>query len=66
MIPLEAQYWAVKDIAAALRVSESQVYQRIVCQPSFPKPRRIPTTEGRGHPRWRAVEVLEWIEAAPN
>lgn len=66
MIPLEAQYWSVKEIAEVLKVSASQVYQRIVCQPTFPKARRIPTTEGRGHPRWKAVEVLEWIESAPN
>jgi len=63
MLPLEAQYWTVEDIAEALKVSKSQVYQRIAPQPSFPAARRIPTVSGRGHPRWKATEVLAWIES---
>lgn len=63
MIGIEAQYWTINEIAEVLKVSKSQVYQRIVPSPSFPKARRIPTVSGKGHPRWRAIEVLEWIES---
>lgn len=64
MIPLDAQYWTADDVAEVLKVSKSQVLQRLAPLPSFPRARRIPTTEGRGHPRWKATEVLDWIERA--
>ena len=64
MLPLDAQYWNAETVAEALQVSKGQVLQRLAPLPSFPKARRIPTTEGRGQPRWKATEVLNWIERA--
>lgn len=56
------QYLTAEDIAKILKVSKSQVLQRIVSQPSFPRARRFPTTEGRSHPRWKESEVEEWLD----
>lgn len=63
-IPLEAQYWDAAAIASSLCVSADHFLRRIAPMPSFPKARRIPTTGGRGHPRWKATEVLEWVDSA--
>jgi hypothetical protein len=63
-VPIEHALWDVADIANYLRRSPATVRERIVCLPGFPKPFRTPTLrEGeqtRGHPTWKAMEVIEW------
>lgn len=65
-IPYDEKLWDVGTIAEYLDMSESQVRQRIICNPSFPNPIRIPTTNGRSeesraHPRWEAKEVKAYV-----
>lgn len=62
-IPIDVALWSVADCAAYLRISESSFYQRVACMPGFPQAIRIPRLDGsRGHPRWKAREVIEWAE----
>ena len=58
----QKRYWTAEDIAFQMGKSKSSVQSRYVYLPSFPKPRRIPSDKGRGHPIWLASEVLAWIE----
>jgi predicted DNA-binding transcriptional regulator AlpA len=58
-IPFEIDLWDVATIARLLKRNESQVRNRIVCLPDFPKAIRLPTASG---PRlYRAAEVLVWV-----
>lgn len=66
-IPIEIALWDVSDIGAYLKRSPQTVRERIVCLPDFPKPIRTPALrEGkvtRGHPAWKAMEVIKWTES---
>ena len=58
-IPIEVDLWDVATIARLLKRNESQVRNRMVCLPDFPKAIRLPVTGG---PRlYRAAEVLAWV-----
>ena len=58
-IPIEIDLWDVATIARLLKRNESQVRNRLVCLPDFPKAIRLPVTGG---PRlYRAAEVLAWV-----
>jgi hypothetical protein len=60
-IPVQIDLWDVATIARVLKFSESQVRNRLICLPDFPKAIRLPVDGGgRGKPRYRANEVLEW------
>ena len=62
-VPFEHQLWTTEEIAAYLKVSTSKVYQRYASLPDFPGRIELPTSEGRrSHPRWKAIEVIEWVE----
>ena len=63
-VPFEHQLWTTEEIAAYLKVSTSKVYQRYASQPDFPGRIELPTSEGRrSHPRWKAIEVIRWVES---
>jgi predicted DNA-binding transcriptional regulator AlpA len=58
-IPIEIDLWDVATIARLLKRNESQVRNRVVCLPDFPKAIRLPIAAG---PRlYRAAEVLTWV-----
>lgn len=60
-IPVSVDLWDVATIARVLKRSESQVRNRLICLPDFPKAIRLPVEGGgRGKPLYRANEVLEW------
>ena len=60
-IPVSVDLWDVSTIARVLKRSESQVRNRLICLPDFPKAIRLPVEGGgRGKPLYRANEVLEW------
>jgi len=64
MIPLEIALWDAKTIATYLRRdSVKSVLETVVVVPGFPRPVRIPTTRGPGQPRWKAVEVIAYVES---
>ena len=62
-IPLAAQLWTVADVAECLSCSQEQVSSRYAPLPGFPKPIRLPSGgSGRGHARYKAAEVIAWVE----
>lgn len=62
-IPIDVALWSSEDCAAYLRISKSSFSQRIACLPGFPQAIRLPRADGRAtHPRWKALEVIEWAE----
>jgi hypothetical protein len=63
-IPLEIQLWTAEHIAEYLNRNIAQTRQAILCLPDFPKPFRLPVVNStkRGHPLYKASEVIEWVE----
>lgn len=61
-IPVTADLWSTREVAAYLKYTVAQTRDRIVTQPTFPEPIRIRTGSGRGQPRWKAIEVMQWAE----
>lgn len=61
-IPVEYDLWDASHIAAYLKRSHSTVRDRILPLPSFPRPIRIQTSNGTGHPLYKAREVIKWAE----
>lgn len=63
MQPLnEHTLWDADDCAAYIKVAHRQWLERFACRTDCPKPIRLPTNGGRGTPRWKAMEIIEWIE----
>lgn len=52
--------WTADDVARYLVRTKKTVQNHIQYSPGFPKPIRMPTEKGRGHPRWVPDEVREW------
>ena len=62
-LPIEIQLWTTQDIGSYLKIDPNKVVQRYASLPDFTKLIEIPTAEGRiTHPRWKAVEVIRWVE----
>lgn len=62
-IPLSIDLWGAKEIAAYIKQSERSVIERVVSYPGFPQAIRLPTQRGtKGYPRWKAAEVIAWVE----
>ena len=61
-LPVDIDLWDVSTIALFLKRSDSAVRERICPLPDFPKAIRLPSQGGRGHPLWKAKEVIEWAE----
>lgn len=63
-IPIAFDLWSPAEIASFLKVSVAQVVDRYVKLQGFPKPIRLPTSgaRGRGHARYKAIEVIAWAE----
>jgi hypothetical protein len=62
-IPLSVDLWDIAMVARYLKRDEDTVRRRIVSLADFPKPLRIPSANGRGHPLYKAVEVIAWAES---
>lgn len=61
-IPLSVDLWDARHAAAYLKVKPRQITERYALRPGFPPAIRLPTKNGRGHPRWRAIDIIEWAE----
>lgn len=62
-IPLTVDLWSTREVAQFLKHTEKTTRDKIVAKPDFPRPIRISTgARGRGHPRWKAREVIAWAE----
>jgi len=57
-IPLSIDMWSKHEIAAILKKSPRTVAERYACKPDFPRPYKLST----GDLRWKASEIMEWIE----
>lgn len=63
-IPISVELWSHAEIALYLKVSSRQVAERYAPLPGFPAAYRIPARgQGRGHPRYKASEVIAWAES---
>lgn len=63
VIPASAQLWDADAVAAYLTVSRRAVLERYAPLPAFPAAIRIPLADGKlARPRWKAVEVMAWVE----
>jgi len=58
-IPLAVDLWGTAEIAAYFKCSRRQVSERYSCLPGFPRAIRI---GGKGHPRYKAADVIAWVE----
>lgn len=61
-IPLDAQYWSLREIGASYKVSTEHA-RRITATKGFPAPIRLPSGDTSGHPRWKAGEVIDWFDS---
>jgi len=65
-VPVKLSYWGLKEIAACLGCSVSNV-NAISHLHDFPTSYRFPTPDGgRGHRRWLAREIIDWAETYRN
>jgi predicted DNA-binding transcriptional regulator AlpA len=54
--------WTAKQCADYIGVSERHFVDRLSKAFDFPAPIKLPTDRGRrGHARWYAVEVQDWV-----
>lgn len=61
-ISLEITLWETKDVACYLKASYRYTSEFIVTHHTFPNAVRLPTkNKTKGHPRWYASEVIEWV-----
>lgn len=60
-IPLDRQLWDVRDVGAYLKVSPDTV-MRYSETPGFPRYARMPSAKGHGSLRWKASEIMQWVE----
>ncbi|WP_244133422.1 hypothetical protein [Burkholderia gladioli] len=66
-VPLENALWSTKEIGEYLQRPAQSVRERVVVLPGFPAPFRLPSGEhGRSFPRWKAMEVIAWVESHRN
>jgi len=64
MIPISVDLWGPDEIAAYLKMSRRTASEKITKIPGFPQSIYLPTKgPGRGHPRWKAIEVIEWVQS---
>lgn len=52
-------WWSVSTIARVIEYSYAQTC-KIVCLPDFPRPTHLMENS---HPRWKAGEVMKWLES---
>jgi len=54
---------SAEDVAALLKCSPAYVREKFANAPRFPPAIRLAIAGGgRGHPRWRRSEIMEWID----
>lgn len=63
-IKIELTLWNTSDVADYLGVTYKYASEYIVTHHTFPSAMRIPTKNGKkGHPRWYAGEVIQWVSS---
>jgi hypothetical protein len=53
--------WTLDDVCMYLRIEKTKLraYQAL---PDFPRAIRLPSEKGSGHPRYKAMEVMDWAD----
>lgn len=63
-IPLAVDLWSTAEIADYLKCSERYVLDNFAARPDFPPAVRLPGKGARrGHPRYKAADVIKWAES---
>jgi len=63
-IPLAVDLWSVAEIADYLKCTERYALDNYASRPDFPAAVRLPGKGSRrGHPRYKAAEVIRWAES---
>jgi len=62
LIPEEKVMLSAKDISLILRYEPKYFRQDIATQKTFPKPFKLKIGNRKSGLRWKATEVLDWIE----
>lgn len=64
-LPAQAKIiWTAKQSSDYVGVSERHYVDKVSKTFDFPTPIKLPTDRGRrGHARWYAVEVQDWVNA---
>jgi predicted DNA-binding transcriptional regulator AlpA len=55
-IPLDAKWLDASGVGTLISQEPRYVLERLACRADFPRPNRV------GRPRWKASEVLQWME----
>ena len=62
-IPLSIDLWNYEMIAAYLKKSPQQVRQRYAALQGFPQAIRLRSCgKEKGHPLWKAEEIITWLK----
>lgn len=56
------ELWTSEEAGKYLKVAPRYVMEKLACQDGFPAAIRLPATNGRGHPKWKASEVKAWAD----
>ncbi|QEY15505.1 hypothetical protein D0C16_05665 [Cellvibrio sp. KY-GH-1] len=59
--PADKIIWTAKQCAEYLGVSERHYVDRLSKSHNFPAPIKLPSDSGRGHARWYAIDIQEWV-----
>jgi hypothetical protein len=58
----DIELWDAKIVGEYLGVGAEYVLARYAPLGNFPASYRLPSKTSRGHPRWRATEIIDWVE----
>lgn len=62
-VPFAERLISAETCGQLMECSSRHFKERIASQPTFPRPARLSLCKGGiGHPRWKAREVLRWID----
>jgi len=61
-IPITVDIWSSKECAAYLKVTPKYFMDNIASHPDFPEPKRIVKVNGEMRPRWKAMDVIKYVE----
>lgn len=59
--PPDKIIWEAEQCAQYLRVSERHYVDRLSKSYGFPSPIKLPSEKGKGHARWYAKDIQDWV-----
>lgn len=62
-VPIDKQIWDADSCAEYLVVSRRHFTEHIACKPDFPSCINISTGSEKKNPRWKASEVMRWVDS---